>query len=330
MPRDQSREKPKSLFLKASVRGNRSDHPGGAALREAGILPFRDGRGESLSPTWSGTRQRETRVPSTPEADLEEDGFPLLSRSGPGWGEARFPPSQAGVARCPAAAHAREPRVRDGAAPPGCGPHDGPGRGLGSRAELAARGAEGSQDRGPLPGSAGTVRPGTMRPPPAPRGRRPSGGRVPRPQRHAGPLTTVAGSRLVEVGVALYAEAELGVALAPRALGAQDAAAVALRLGHFVQGLVGEGQRRGQGQRQGQQRWTPTQPQGRWGQPHPRGRSTLCRCRWPSPRDACPKGSPEKRELAEPGRGAGARSRQPGDRAGLGLAAAELRRAELS
>lgn len=162
------------------------------------------------------------------------------------------------MARSSAAAHARGPRLRTGAAPPGCGPRDGPGRWLGSRAGFAATGAEGSQDRGPLLGSAGSVRPGTVRPPPAPRGRRPSGGRGPRPRRHAGPLTSVAGSRLIEVGVALHAEAELGVALAPRALGAQDAAAVALRFGHFVQGLVGEGQRRGQGQRQGQQRWTPT------------------------------------------------------------------------
>lgn len=58
----------------------------GAGLREAGILPFRDGREGSLSPTWSGTQQRETKVPSTPEADPEEDGFPLLSRSGLGGG----------------------------------------------------------------------------------------------------------------------------------------------------------------------------------------------------------------------------------------------------
>lgn len=208
------------------------------------------------------------------------------------------------VTRRFALAHPRNRESETGAASPAAAPRR-PQNWLGNW--LAARRAEGSQGTRALAGLRRHCAPGRCALSSRTELPEPPWGRVPRPPRHAGPLTAVAVSGLVEVGVSLHSEAELGVALAPRALSPQDAAAVALRLGHFVQGLVGEGQRRGQGQRQGQQRWTPAQPQGRRGQPHPRGPPTLCRCCRPSqhatPARRGPRGSETWRE-------AGAQSRE--------------------
>lgn len=294
--------------------------PPGALLREAYILSFRDGSGESqssppcLGPNWEkpGSLSLQRRI----------CGKANLSCSAvAGW----FPPSQADVTRRSATAHAPEPRVGDGGCLAWLRPPRRPWN------WLVVQRAEGSQDRGTLEGLCRHRPPTDCAPSSGTARSAPYGVRAPCPARFARPLTAVAGSRLVEVGVALYAEAELGVALTPRALGAQDAAAVSLRLGHFVQGLVGEGQRHGQGQRQGQQRWTPAQPQGRRGQPHPYGPPTLCFCHRPSPRDSCPKGSPRKQDPAQPRRQAGAQCRlwRLRDDARLGLAAAELRCAAL-
>lgn len=179
------------------------------------------------------------RVPSSPESDKEKCVCVLHSRQQL---ERSRAPSQPGWCDVWLGCIPRlgNPALETGAVSPACSLPDGPLLPrhclVGYSIELAAKGLRAARSRP----RAGMRRRGTLGDcAPGSSLARVSALGVPRsPVPNAIPLTSVAASWLIEVRVAFHAEAELRVSLTPCALGAQDAAAVALRLGHFVQGLI--------------------------------------------------------------------------------------------
>jgi hypothetical protein len=124
-----------------------------------------------------------------------------------------LPPSHAGMMRGSTIAPAWEPRVGGQATSSVCCVRDGRDVSLRSAQSWWLKGLRAAKTEMHFRGRVHTMHARIVRPPLSPHGQH--------NQRHPRPLSAVAASRSVEVEVALHREAELGAALAPRALGMQ-------------------------------------------------------------------------------------------------------------